>query len=519
MLSEDKRGILKMPYFYQTTQESDQNDEQVFPTIFLLWQIPYFLPTIFIFSDASEFLLRFLLCSSRATIIRIRTLFLDRLSKKKKKMKQKKLNNSLNFIFKKFTQQGADLMLPGVSWTTHEEMKRVFGQKSKTEWIDEEIKSQSYVQWMPELNLCVCDLEQIETQALVSIQVVGNPLPIGIGQTVMEHVQIVAAQQEAKQSGDDKSAHGKLIHVLHVYRDRLWKFAQTLGKSPPQGFRLNKVESIDVNPVPNIFSLLLEEPSSPQGHLHTAASSSHEKNEEEEKEKQANTTKDNAMRKVKKSQLSHLSMTCNQSFEYCFLVLLLEKWYNQQLPLLASDMYYELQVYENPKKNKGNNNDKKKSFGGFQINKDIKNTEYCKLSRFVKHCEDRSWIKTTQKSSQMFIVSVCPVLDQAVGKYLVGFKYPNFTVPFIDAFFQWCNSNRLDLSQSDFTTDKMPDMLEKWIQSKIGVEEICESAKTDFVEWIGGFETIEIYGAIKTFELALVQEFDLQLVTYLFETL
>ncbi|ETO28904.1 hypothetical protein RFI_08223, partial [Reticulomyxa filosa] len=28
MLSEDKRGILKMPYFYQTTQESDQNDEQ-----------------------------------------------------------------------------------------------------------------------------------------------------------------------------------------------------------------------------------------------------------------------------------------------------------------------------------------------------------------------------------------------------------------------------------------------------------------------------------------------------------
>ncbi|ETO06089.1 protein kinase, TKL group, partial [Reticulomyxa filosa] len=308
-----------------------------------------------------------------------------------------------------------------------------------------------YLKWMSDLHLCVCDLEWLRHRVIVSIQVVGNPLPMAVGFTLMDRSMILVSQRKAKAEQEEvhkdssfSLAQGRLTHVLHGYYDYLW---QSYGSVKPLGFHDTQVKSIGACVIP--LDLLqqkaqVQEQQQQQQQQHGQTQKEEKVDEQDQVQDQVqeqdkginneivkDNEKKNQESESKEEKTESIKLSATNSFEYAFLVLLLHKHYSNGLPVLADDINQQLR-----------SNLQLTGFGNVTINNDIKNTEFRKLARFVKHCEEQSWIAIDQKTSQSSIISVHSVLlfahIEAIGKRILSLKYFKFTVPLIEAFIQWC---------------------------------------------------------------------------------
>eukprot|EP01084_Bolivina_argentea_P255484 429720_1 len=153
----------KIPiYFFQMKYNGK---DYVYPTLYLLWKLPNFLPCICIHSPVSQYILR-----------------------------------------------GADLMLPGVSRDTH----KYFKQNTQLNTINAQ------------------DLNSIRVNDVFSIKIIGNPLPVGIGYSILSSRDICV-----------NGAKGRFMKMMHIFRDQLWEFG---GKVKPNiGFLSNIIKPLEIS--------------------------------------------------------------------------------------------------------------------------------------------------------------------------------------------------------------------------------------------------------------------------------
>lgn len=307
-IKHDNKNDLK-PLFFKVPFD---NEEIYYPTLNLLWDHPNFLTCIYIIPHVSYYILR-----------------------------------------------GADLMIPGVSYKFHQYCNAI--QDDQNNDNNENCQTQ--------LNIQI--IKKIKKYDILSIKIVGNDLPIGIGYSLMNGNEIMK-QINSKQNK------GRFLKLIHYYGDHLWHYGGSI--KPNAGFLNDHVQ-----PIYNVSSLfhnnnnvqLEEEDNEIKNNIHDSYKNDQEgdidgkdqnenENEnaddnvinksnnanEEDRKIQPNDNNDNDKQQDLITQLKQL--TPEKQLEYAFFETLL-LYPADSFPLIASDVYQLMTQREPYNSNRGNN--------------------------------------------------------------------------------------------------------------------------------------------------------------------
>eukprot|EP01083_Nonionella_stella_P212961 768500_1 len=308
----------KVPIFF--FQMKVNGEDCVYPTLYLLWKVPNFLPCICIHSPVSQFILR-----------------------------------------------GADLMLPGVARQAH----RYYTQNTSTNTV--------YAK----------DLSTVRVNDVFSIKVIGNPLPIAIGYSILCATEI---------SGD--GAKGRFMKMMHIFRDQLWEFG---GKVKPNaGFLSKQINPLETQKVPQMNESKRNDDANASAN--------------EQDEKDTFDTKFNA-----------LSM--DNKLIYGFFATLLSIS-SGSLPVVVSDVYQSMRQNKNTTQFK---------------TIDVKQTSWNKLARFAQNKQFESLMECKAQKSKVFVHSTQP---KAIARHLL-LILNHVQSDALDAIIAWFEQNWDSLTKSD----------------------------------------------------------------------
>lgn len=242
-----------------------------------------------------------------------------------------------------FVLRGADLMLPGVSRDAHRYYKR-----------------------NKELNTINCaNLDEIKVNTVLSIKIIGNPLPCAIGWSILTSKDITS----------NDNSKGRFMKMVHIFRDQLWDFTGKIKPNP--GFLSNIIKPIEQQ---------------------------NKINNNEESKNGDNTEQENVEEEEKKEEITFETkfeaLSIDNKLMYGFLSTLLSVS-SSCLPVIVRDIYQQMQ--------------QNKSIPQFK-DIDVKKSSFNKLGRFAQSKQLETFIQTKQQKSKVFIESLNP---KAITKHLL----------------------------------------------------------------------------------------------------
>jgi len=244
-----------------------------------------------------------------------------------------------------FVLRGADLMLPGVSRDAH----------------------RYYIRNKEFNNINCVNLNDIKVNTVLSIKVIGNPLPCAIGWSILNAKDITAS--------DNKK--GRFMKMVHIFRDELWDFTGKIKPNP--GFLSNIIKPIEQQNKNNI---------------------NNDNNEESKNNDETQQGNEDEKKKEITFEEKFGSLSMDNKLIYGFLSTLLSIS-SSCLPVIVRDIYQQMRQNRNIPQFK---------------DIDVKQSSFNKLGRFAQSKQLESFIQSKQQKSKVFIEAVNA---KAITKHLL----------------------------------------------------------------------------------------------------